>query len=107
MARRSGILRSALAIFTIVNIGGAVWAVVNGEMTHAIVHGMLIVGTFVVWQGLSTRPQQVETASSPELDSHLDHLQKSVDAIALEVERIGEGQRFVTKIIQKDSESET
>jgi hypothetical protein len=30
----------------------------------------------------------------------LDHLQQSPDAIAVEVERIGEGQRFINKLQQ-------
>lgn len=32
-------------------------------------------------------------------DDRLSHLERAVDAIALEVERISEGQRFTTKLL--------
>jgi hypothetical protein len=32
---------------------------------------------------------------------HLERLEESVDAIAIEVERISEGQRFVTKLLSE------
>lgn len=35
----------------------------------------------------------------PELTTRLDGLERSVDATAIEVERIGEGQRFVTQLL--------
>jgi hypothetical protein len=35
----------------------------------------------------------------PAQDDRLDHLQQSVDAIAIEVERIAEAQRFTTKLL--------
>ena len=34
-----------------------------------------------------------------EADPRLDRLQQSLDAIGLEVERIGEAQRFTTKLV--------
>lgn len=41
----------------------------------------------------------------PEVSSQLTHLAQSVDAIALEVERISEGQRFVTRLLSEQRES--
>jgi hypothetical protein len=35
----------------------------------------------------------------PESDDRLEHLQQSVDAIAIEVERIAEAQRFSAKLL--------
>jgi hypothetical protein len=35
----------------------------------------------------------------PELEARLRRLEQAVDAIAVEVERVGEGQRFVTKLL--------
>jgi hypothetical protein len=32
-------------------------------------------------------------------ENRLEHLENAVDAIALEIERIGEGQRFTTKLL--------
>lgn len=38
-------------------------------------------------------------AASPDVVARLDRIEQAVDAIALEVERISEGQRFVTKMM--------
>ena len=43
------------------------------------------------------RPTLWRVAALP-MDDRLDHLQQSVDAVAIEVERIGEAQRFSTKL---------
>jgi len=34
-----------------------------------------------------------------ELEARLERIEQAVDAIALEMERVGEGQRFVTKLL--------
>ena len=36
---------------------------------------------------------------SPDAQSRLDRLEQSVDAMAIEIERISEGQRYTTKLI--------
>ncbi len=41
----------------------------------------------------------------PEVSAQLNHLNQAVDAIALEVERISEGQRFTTKLLTEQRES--
>ena len=41
---------------------------------------------------------QVEASDASLAAERLDHLQHSVDAVAIEVERIGEAQRFATKL---------
>jgi hypothetical protein len=43
----------------------------------------------------------------PAPDDRLEHLQQSVDAIAIEVERIAEAQRFSAKLSAGRSESST
>ena len=40
-----------------------------------------------------------------EISSQLAHLNQSVDAIALEVERISEGQRFTTRLLSEQQET--
>ncbi|HMG69960.1 MAG TPA: hypothetical protein VK544_02525 [Gemmatimonadaceae bacterium] len=42
---------------------------------------------------------------SGEISSQLAHLSQSVDAIALEVERISEGQRFTTRLLSEQKQS--
>ena len=38
-----------------------------------------------------------------ELESRLERIEQAVDTIAIEMERIGEGQRFVTKLLAERS----
>jgi hypothetical protein len=100
MARRSLLWRVAAVIFTVVNVGGAVYANAMGEGQHATVHVLLLAlgaSAYVIWRlvAMARRPD-APPAQLPE--GRLDYLQQSVDAIALEVERIGEAQRFNEKL---------
>ena len=49
-----------------------------------------------IWRG-GRRP--VPSAPDPEVSNRLGRLEHAVDAIAIEIERISEGQRFMTKIM--------
>lgn len=104
MARRANWWRAAAAVFTVINVGGAIFAVMRGEMMHAGTHAALLVGTIVAWQTFSSPRRQENEDSVPRLDSQVEQLQQSVDAIALEVERIGEGQRFINKLQQEEAD---
>jgi len=43
-------------------------------------------------------------AQRPQIDENrLRHLEQAVDAIAIEIERISEGQRFTTKLLSEQS----
>ena len=65
--------------------------------------GIICTSTFLitlVWLKLGRR----ETATLPSdvvqrIDSRLSEVQQSLDAVAVEVERISEGQRFATKLL--------
>ena len=97
-----GLWRAVAAIFVLANIGGGIYAVATGETMHAITHAVLLAAGFLFWQIREARQGDgAEAVTSPQIDSHLDHLQQSVDAIALEVERIGEGQRFAQKVLEE------
>lgn len=41
----------------------------------------------------------LESGRSIELEARLERIEQAVDTIAVEMERIGEGQRFVTKLL--------
>lgn len=43
---------------------------------------------------------------SPIDENRLQHLEQAVDAIAIEIERISEGQRFTTRLLSQRAESE-
>lgn len=44
-----------------------------------------------------------DAAANPVADQRLARLEQSVDAIALEIERISEGQRFTTRLLSEQS----
>ena len=106
MAERRKLWRAGFAISLIVNIGGAIVALVRGEMMHAAGHAALLAATVAFWPlFVSRRSAEVDAeAEIPQLDNSLSHLQQSVDAIALEVERIGEAQRFAARKLQEQQE---
>jgi hypothetical protein len=103
MANRGGWWRWGTFAFGVANVVGVVYHVIIGEMTPAIVHAGVAAVSLVMWQTMFARRTEsdvLEPATSPEIDSHIDNLQRAVDAIAVEVERIGEGQRFAQKILE-------
>ena len=101
MTRRSKVwLAGAAVVYGFINVAGAGYAIAMGEQRHAAFHGVLLllgVGAYLIWL-LATRATRREKPRLPEGDQRIDYLQQSVDAVALEVERIGEAQRFNDKI---------
>ena len=93
-------------LFTLGNLAGGVYAGMMGEMRHAGLHFVLALVGFYVTRALAARrglaagtPQLAAAgAGSPELSGRLTNLERSLDAIAVEVERVGEGQRFMTRL---------
>ncbi|MFL5620689.1 MAG: hypothetical protein ACJ79A_20100, partial [Gemmatimonadaceae bacterium] len=97
MSRRIGIWKVAAVVFTVVNLVGLGMAMAAQEQVHSGIHVALsLLGAFALWR-LSDRSSRVGPASDALDDPRLEALQQSVDAIALEVERIGEAQRFNAK----------
>jgi hypothetical protein len=94
-------------LFSLLNLGGAVYAAVLGEVPHAGIHvALLLVGAYFVWwlapsryaDRIRRRGGSENSASPRELADRMTQLEQSVDAVAIEVERIGEGQRFMTRL---------
>lgn len=107
MAMRSGWWRVAAMIFAVGNAAAAIYHVAIGEMGAAGGHAGVAAGTLLLWFTLRSHRSVPEyTAGPQQIDSHLDHLQQSLDAIALEVERVGEGQRFAQKVLEARRDSE-
>lgn len=108
MTRRPKLWLYGSLLFALVNAGGAVFAANMGDESHAIVHVLLFfLGVFVAWRVRRPRsggaPAQTEAA--PLFDERLARIEQSLDAIAVEVERVGEGQRFVAKLGQQMTEN--
>src|SRR5688572_12412038 len=101
MTRKMKIWLTVASLFTMVNVGGGVFAARLAEGMHAGVHVLLaVVG--VVWMSrIMARSKALPDAVASALpqDGPLEQLQQSVDAIALEVERIGEAQRYTAKLM--------
>jgi hypothetical protein len=97
MSQPSKLWRVAAALFVIINVAGAGFAIAMRERPHALTHIALLVVGFIGWQFAPWKRQQ--TPAPEQLpDARLDYLQQSVDAVALEVERLGEAQRFADKL---------
>ncbi len=101
MTRRSRIWQAAVAAFILINVGGAGFAIAMGEPVHALAHAVLLLVGYIGWLvGPWRRPQHLPDAQLPVQlpDERIEYLQQSVDAVALEVERLGESQRFDEKL---------
>ena len=105
MGGRIGVWKVAAIVFTVVNLVGLGMAMAAQEQMHSGIHVALsVLGAFALWR-LSNRREREESAGAALSDPRLEALQQSVDAVALEVERIGEAQRFQTKLQTERNES--
>ena len=114
MSLRSKLWWATGVIYMLINLAGVAYAVAFGEGSHAAVHVvLLVVGAVLMWRlprrdradGLTfARSGQKDVRSAQLADERLEMLQQSVDAVALEVERIGEAQRFREKLDAQRSE---
>jgi hypothetical protein len=97
MTRRSTLWRVVAGVYVFINVAGFMWAMFSeNDPNHAMLHVGLLIAGYVAWRAPWRRQQE---APAPQLDERrIEYLQQSVDAIALEVERIGEKQRFTDKL---------
>jgi len=83
------------------------------DVANFAVVAVIIVGlagslsSIVVWlvRGLNKKPAARELPNSPLIEQRFDQLQQSVDAIAVEVERIAEAQRFSARLLAERSDT--
>jgi hypothetical protein len=74
-----------------------------------IIAGTIVVGVFLqavvsVWRHRH-RPV-VPSGALGQIDERLDRIEHAIDAMAVEVERISEGQRFTTRLLSDRREQE-
>ena len=96
MIGSSRLWRWVAGVYFFVNAAGAAWAAAEGEEMHMMLHVFLLLlglAGYVGWR-LARRgaPQQIPDSRLAE--ERIAYLQQSVDAMALELERVGEAQRF-------------
>ena len=60
-----------------------------------------MVAVIFIARAFGRRWSAPRTAITPEVTGRLERIEQAVDAIALEVERIAEGQRFTTKVVSE------
>jgi predicted nucleic acid-binding Zn-ribbon protein len=67
---------------------------------------LMVLGAVYAWRRFRRKRRKSEPQQQLERDSNdrLERLEHGVDAIAIEVERISEGQRFVTKLLSETRE---
>ncbi len=102
-------------IFTAINLGGGIYAAAMGEPLHAGAHvALTFVGAYVFWRfavnRLAERGWRLGGSGTVELPDEspdrLESLQQSLDVVAVEVERIGEGQRFMARLVAEQDAAE-
>jgi len=94
-------------LFTIGNVAGGVLAARNGEFAHAGVHALLAwAGSKIGWRlmpgrvarALALSDTDAVDASFGGLRDRLQRIEQSIEAVAIEVERVGEAQRFMSRL---------
>lgn len=98
MIRHPRVWFVAAAIFSAVNLLGIGFAAAAREGPHAAIHvALLIPGVWAMWL-VGPAARRRAAGRQPAVDERIEYLQQSVDAVALEVERLGEKQRFDEKL---------
>ena len=69
--------------------------------------GSLSLIGIVSWKILTGGTRKTQRAVTAAEDERLERLQQSVDAIAIEVERIAEAQRFTAKLMSERGEQQS
>ncbi len=99
MTRRSKIWLVVVGLFTALNFAGGVYAAAMAEPLHAGIHvALMLVGAYLLSRIAPGRDALAERDVPRLLTDRLTNLEQAVDAVAIEVERIGEGQRFMTRL---------
>ncbi len=108
-------MTSAVILANVVPMAGAtggpvhVAMVTGGEVAIvAIVFGSVGSMVYPLVRAWARRMEGRASASLPlsQIEDRLDRIERAVDAIALEVERVSEGQRFVTKLLAEKTPSQ-
>jgi hypothetical protein len=105
MLRRTRVWQTLAVLFVLLNVGAFVYAARMREVPHAALHvALAMVGVYLIRRlGWRRAPEAGSTTAvaSGEFRDRLTRLEQSIDAAALEVERIGEGQRFMTRLFSE------
>jgi len=99
VATKTHFWNAVLVALSAVNLAAVWFAAGPGEGWHATVHAALALG-FGLWAQARMRLQvRIGPKLSDEEDARLDRIERAIESVALEVERIGEMERFAQKIL--------
>ena len=65
----------------------------------------ILTSAWLLRSWLDRRAKGPTPAALLHIDERLAHMERAIDAVAIEVERISEGQRFTTKLLAERNES--
>ncbi len=96
-------------VFLLVNVAGGVYALAMEEPLHGLTHFLLLIpGGYWLSRLLRKRRATPTVRLDPDTaDNRLQRIEQAVEAVAIEVERVGEGQRFITRVLTKSGSSVT
>jgi len=102
MISRSKLWRWLAWGYAFINVGGLIYAARMREEMHGMLHLFLLllgVAGYIGWR-LARRgmPQEDHLPRAQVGEQRIEYLQQSIDAMALELERVGEAQRFSDKL---------
>jgi type VI protein secretion system component VasK len=101
MIKRSTLWRLATGAYVFINVAGLFYAWAMDEEMHAMTHLFLLIlglAVYVGWRLARRRAPQDHLPRAELAEQRIEYLQQSIDAMALELERVGEAQRFSDKL---------
>jgi hypothetical protein len=84
-----------------INLAGLGYAAGMDEEMHAMSHLFFLllgVAGYVGWRLARRGAPQEDSLPGAQAEQRIEYLQQSIDAMALELERVGEAQRFSDKL---------
>ncbi len=69
------------------------------EISRMVIVCVAVVSVFWIRRPRRLASGQIGTSTDPQLMERLDRIESAVNAVAVETERIAEGQRFTTKLL--------
>jgi hypothetical protein len=72
-----------------------------GVFTVFVLFPLSVAASRFIWRRASRTTTTTTAQLSPQIDQRLERLEQGVEAIAIEIERVTEGQRFVTKLLSE------
>ena len=99
MSSKTRFWNAVLVFLSAANLVSVWFAARPGEPWHATIHAALALG-FGLWAWDRMRlAQRREPRLTSLADERLERIERAIDSVALEVERIGEMERFASKIL--------